>query len=1112
MRVPAAYGSRNGARAAFAGVLLCLGLAGCGRQSGERPLLEERCLEAGTTPELRTSVTVPRPGVLHIQVRQHGISTTVSTLRTDGSTLTVATPIQRTGTLMLGMLVTAPGAVAVRIRTSDTPDIRGAVCLSATLAPATDARRLRAEAAITAAGAATAQKRWEGAFRGFLRAAQLYDALGATGRAAASRHAAAELAYSPLRRPGDSYALVAATLPYATADDDAVIGARLTLLVKASLELAGTDDSRSRRIEPLLAAAAQAFERSGVGARELPRLATLEGFYRFQQGDRPRARELFAYSVSACQAIRDWECFARARMNLAALAEDEQNYSAALQAYEDALKPLDAERVPGVAADIADNLGRLEARAGLESRAEESHLMAMRLYARVGDCDGTRRSASSLGDMLARAGSGGDASLYLRAVVRLSCPVLLAAAVEPAGIEAVMSRNDSTRTSVLCAPASIGATESIESQISIFRALLALAELARGEGAYQNAQTCLARALPYAVDALSQVRLANARGDLLLELARPQAAEQAFSEALRTAEDASLPPQSEAIGTSQLGIAQAALSLGKPAAARLRASAAFRAGSARGDVGQIVAALRIIASEEAAGGQSAPAARTLRLAVSLIEQVPADELDPERRASFLATQHAVFAELTDLLAADQGAAASWMAFSIADEGHARSLRYAAEQAPLQRAAPSPSESGEYARLLQAIAALGRERAGSNDQPLLEGIGRLAPAGREYPGADRAALTSRLRAAHADLLEFAVGRTDMYAFVVGADQLHVVRLGSREAISQAASALTSELRSPEPIPKRVRTAAARLSELVLWPLSGYLTQSRLMIVPDDALHTIPFAVLPWSRSSGDDLLIAHAEVASVASALMMERVARDAASPRIAARFVLLGDPVFRRAEWLRNCNADSGSVPSASAFEWLRPLPSLPGTRAEVLGVAEQLRRARANVPVDLLLGCRATGAALASASGTAELLHIATHGIVDARRPRLSALALTPDSSATPDAAFRLLDILALRISARLVVLSACDTSRGRLLPGEGVLGLAQAFVQAGADSVLASFWRVEDSATAPFMHRFYGHLLDDGMTAAGALRASQLELSRSDATFSWAAFGLYGRSDSRL
>lgn len=145
-------------------------------------------------------------------------------------------------------------------------------------------------------------------------------------------------------------------------------------------------------------------------------------------------------------------------------------------------------------------------------------------------------------------------------------------------------------------------------------------------------------------------------------------------------------------------------------------------------------------------------------------------------------------------------------------------------------------------------------------------------------------------------------------------------------------------------------------------------------------------------------------------------------------------------------------------------------------------------------------------------MLHIATHGRIDAQRPRLSALAVTPAATAPDNASFGLLEILDLDLATRLVTLSACDTSSGRLLDGEGVLGPAQAFLEAGASTVVASLWKVEDTTTARFMQAFYRRLLDDNMSAAAALRSTQLEEQSRGGSYGWAAFGIYGRPDTQI
>jgi CHAT domain-containing protein len=85
-------------------------------------------------------------------------------------------------------------------------------------------------------------------------------------------------------------------------------------------------------------------------------------------------------------------------------------------------------------------------------------------------------------------------------------------------------------------------------------------------------------------------------------------------------------------------------------------------------------------------------------------------------------------------------------------------------------------------------------------------------------------------------------------------------------------------------------------------------------------------------------------------------------------------------------------------------------------------------------------------------------------------------------------------------------------LLPGEGVLGPAQAFLQAGAGAVVASYWRVDDLATSKFMQQFYKYLLADRLPAATALRRAQMDQADTSSLHDWAAFSVYGWPDSSI
>jgi CHAT domain-containing protein len=208
-------------------------------------------------------------------------------------------------------------------------------------------------------------------------------------------------------------------------------------------------------------------------------------------------------------------------------------------------------------------------------------------------------------------------------------------------------------------------------------------------------------------------------------------------------------------------------------------------------------------------------------------------------------------------------------------------------------------------------------------------------------------------------------------------------------------------------------------------------------------------------------------------------------------------------------------APSASAVAGLRALPVAGGKGIAVFAdpVAPQLARlAFARMEGDgivglapkgqasLAVGAAATRAAVLGAR--AGILHFAAHSLLDTERPERTELVLSGGS-------LRLRDIYNMRVPARLVVLSACQTALGKEMKREGLLGLARAFQQAGVPRVVASLWKVDDRATAELMKEFYAGMLRDGRTAAEALREAQRRLAakaRWQHPYFWAGFVLQG------
>lgn len=165
------------------------------------------------------------------------------------------------------------------------------------------------------------------------------------------------------------------------------------------------------------------------------------------------------------------------------------------------------------------------------------------------------------------------------------------------------------------------------------------------------------------------------------------------------------------------------------------------------------------------------------------------------------------------------------------------------------------------------------------------------------------------------------------------------------------------------------------------------------------------------------------------------------------------------------------------------------------------------------LLGRDATEARLRSAlsqSARWRSVHLACHGFVDPDRPMLSALAITPGDD--DDGMLTALEVFRMKIPSDLVILSACNTARGKVYKAEGIVGLTRAFMFACSPRVLVSLWRVDDAATAALMTKFYERWNPNAVGAATALREAQIFI-RSQGKWKhprfWAAWVLWGLPD---
>jgi CHAT domain-containing protein len=299
----------------------------------------------------------------------------------------------------------------------------------------------------------------------------------------------------------------------------------------------------------------------------------------------------------------------------------------------------------------------------------------------------------------------------------------------------------------------------------------------------------------------------------------------------------------------------------------------------------------------------------------------------------------------------------------------------------------------------------------------------------------------------------------------------------------------------------------LYDLLLKPAESIIASSqRLLLVPDGPLQVLPFAAL--KLKSGHYLVewkpVHTAVSATVYAELKRERPSKSDKPVDVAA----FGDPLYPPIAQAAVNSTQGGTVDGEvrSAMERGFNLSRLPFSRAEVQGIVglfagHELQYLRE----------QATEEHAKALGKNVRYIHFATHGLLDERFPLNSSLALTIPSKPTEGQENGLLQAWEIfeqvRVDADLVTLSACSTGLGQELNGEGLIGLTRAFQYAGARSVLASLWSVDDYRTMQLMKRFYAEL-HAGTSKDVALQTAQSQLLHSSAKdpYYWAAFSLTG------
>ncbi len=416
-----------------------------------------------------------------------------------------------------------------------------------------------------------------------------------------------------------------------------------------------------------------------------------------------------------------------------------------------------------------------------------------------------------------------------------------------------------------------------------------------------------------------------------------------------------------------------------------------------------------------------------------------------------------------------------------------------------------------------------------------------------------------------LLEYNLGDERSYLWVATQSGVALYRLPARSQVNQQAQDFRAQLIPPRlqrrivgidvaathtrglglsstPPPASGADATAfvnasnTLYKTAVEPAAAMFGDRRLLVVADGALNYIPFEALVTAQGGTDysvlPYLIKTNEVVYAPSASVVAVVRKQANRPT--GRDVLLvADPVFNSLD-PRASGAVAASSSTSAGTRGLGlqsaltdvagdqaqgaatntqmkglPLARLNGTHDEALQISKLVTTSGGRAEV--WEGLKASEDNIQTQSiKQYRVVHIATHGLLDAERPQFTGVVLSLIGNRNSDGFLRTDEIFNLQLGSPLVMLSACETGLGRERRGEGVIGLTRAFMYAGAPTVGVSLWSVADQSTALLMTGFYKRLLTgQGESPSSAMRAAQLEMiqnKRYSAPFYWAPFVLVG------
>ncbi|NIO49783.1 MAG: CHAT domain-containing protein [Candidatus Aminicenantes bacterium] len=351
------------------------------------------------------------------------------------------------------------------------------------------------------------------------------------------------------------------------------------------------------------------------------------------------------------------------------------------------------------------------------------------------------------------------------------------------------------------------------------------------------------------------------------------------------------------------------------------------------------------------------------------------------------------------------------------------------------------------------------------------------------------------------LEYCLGKENSYAFVITKRKFKIFPLPSAKKIKVQVAEYLKGITDKEN--HDFSLGYELFNVLVLPGLDERI--EKLVIIPDDILHYLPFETLISQKEKKrwliEDYKIAYApSISSLREIIQHERLSKTKPKKDLLA----FGDPFFDPDEEVASERDSSQTILPASAYNVSR----LEYSGLEVERIASLFKKAR----IDVFKRKEASEEKLKDLNlEDYKILHFATHCLIDNKKPDRSSVVFSIGNARAEDEILQMREVFNLKMNSDLITLSACQTGLGVLIRGEGIEGLSRAFFYAGASSALISLWPVHDQATSQFMERYYLHLRSSN-SIMDALQKTKLEMINSDILshpYYWAGFVITGNSD---